>query len=209
MMQTIIIADSHNLCREALCAYIRQAHPDYVVDDVPDYGGMMGKVKEGLPDLLLVDADLCGGQKESNLDFFGSLPEKVRVGIILPLRHPAFDCHGNICGHFPKSLSCKAFLRGIEQVLDGRMFFPPLDDHIDVGADMFGDADRSRKTPPLTGREKEVLSYLVKGASNKDIARALDLQVVTVKLHVRGICRKLGAVNRTQAALMALENGWG
>jgi len=57
----------------------------------------------------------------------------------------------------------------------------------------------------LTRRESEVLSYLLAGASNKDIARALDLQVVTVKLHVRGVCRKLGAKNRTQAALIAQE----
>ncbi|MDH5723810.1 MAG: LuxR C-terminal-related transcriptional regulator, partial [Alphaproteobacteria bacterium] len=59
----------------------------------------------------------------------------------------------------------------------------------------------------LTPRETDVLHYLVDGASNKDIARALDLQVVTVKLHVRGICRKLDAKNRTQAALKAQELG--
>lgn len=57
----------------------------------------------------------------------------------------------------------------------------------------------------LTRREIEVLHYLAQGLTNKEIARALDLQVVTVKLHVRGICRKLGAANRTQAALIAHE----
>jgi len=57
----------------------------------------------------------------------------------------------------------------------------------------------------LTLREKEVLACLMKGASNKEIARELGVQVVTVKLHVRGICRKLGAKNRTQAALIARE----
>lgn len=57
----------------------------------------------------------------------------------------------------------------------------------------------------LTPRERDVLSYLVKGSSNKEIARELGLQVVTIKLHVRGICKKLGAQNRTQAALKAKE----
>jgi len=38
-----------------------------------------------------------------------------------------------------------------------------------------------------------------------EIARALELQEVTIKLHIRGICRKLGAKNRTQAALRAQE----
>lgn len=58
----------------------------------------------------------------------------------------------------------------------------------------------------ITRREREVLRYLVKGLTNKEIARALDLQEVTIKLHVRGICKKLGAGNRTQAALIAREN---
>lgn len=55
----------------------------------------------------------------------------------------------------------------------------------------------------LTPREREVLSYLANGASNREIAEALGVQVVTVKLHVRGVCRKLNVKNRTQAALRA------
>ncbi len=58
----------------------------------------------------------------------------------------------------------------------------------------------------ITRREREVMVYLAKGYTNKQIALALSLQEVTVKLHVRGICRKLGVQNRTQAALMAREN---
>jgi DNA-binding NarL/FixJ family response regulator len=58
----------------------------------------------------------------------------------------------------------------------------------------------------LTRREREVLAYLARGETNKTIARTLDLQVVTVKLHVRSICRKLNVSNRTQAALIAREN---
>lgn len=58
----------------------------------------------------------------------------------------------------------------------------------------------------LTRREREVLSYLVRGDTNKQIARALSLREVTVKLHVRGICRKLDVQNRTQAALKGREN---
>ena len=58
----------------------------------------------------------------------------------------------------------------------------------------------------VTRREREVMGWLAKGYTNKQIALALSLQEVTVKLHVRGICRKLGVQNRTQAALMAQEN---
>ncbi len=51
----------------------------------------------------------------------------------------------------------------------------------------------------LTPREMDVLEQLIEGKSNKEIAAVLDLQVVTVKLHMKGILRKLGAANRTHA----------
>ena len=57
----------------------------------------------------------------------------------------------------------------------------------------------------LTKREKDVLTYLVKGERNKDIADALGIKTVTVKLHVRSICRKFDVQNRTQAAVKANE----
>ena len=53
----------------------------------------------------------------------------------------------------------------------------------------------------LSEREKDVAVLLAEGASNKEIARALGIEVVTVKKHVGTICRKLGARNRTQAAM--------
>ena len=57
----------------------------------------------------------------------------------------------------------------------------------------------------LSAREKDVARLLVRGVSNKEIARALRIEVVTVKKHVGNICRKLGARNRTQAALCLAE----
>ena len=57
----------------------------------------------------------------------------------------------------------------------------------------------------LSEREKEVGRLLALGVSNKEIARALGIEVVTVKRHVGNICRKLGARNRTQAAMMLAD----
>ena len=49
------------------------------------------------------------------------------------------------------------------------------------------------------------MAGLCRGLSNKEIARELELQEVTVKLHVKTLCRKLDARNRTQAAMVAKE----
>jgi two-component system nitrate/nitrite response regulator NarL len=62
-------------------------------------------------------------------------------------------------------------------------------------------------TPALTRRERDVLAGLCAGKSNKEIARDLGLQEVTVKLHVKTLTRKLGARNRTHAAMIARTAG--
>ncbi|MSQ10820.1 MAG: response regulator transcription factor [Dehalococcoidia bacterium] len=59
----------------------------------------------------------------------------------------------------------------------------------------------------LTARERQVLSCLAKGLSNKEIAATLVVSVATIKTHVEHIIQKLGVSDRTQAAVMAATNG--
>jgi DNA-binding NarL/FixJ family response regulator len=59
----------------------------------------------------------------------------------------------------------------------------------------------------LTPRELDVLKRLCRGMANKEIARELDLQEVTVKLHIKTLYRKIEAKNRTHAAMIAKEAG--
>jgi DNA-binding CsgD family transcriptional regulator len=61
--------------------------------------------------------------------------------------------------------------------------------------------------PSLTGRERQVASLLVEGASNKVIARRLDISVHTAKFHVAAVLEKLGARNRSDAVAIALRDG--
>jgi DNA-binding NarL/FixJ family response regulator len=61
---------------------------------------------------------------------------------------------------------------------------------------------------PLTTRELDVLSLLVEGLSNKNIAARLAISDQTVKFHVASICAKLGAANRTDAVRRAIRRGF-
>jgi two-component system nitrate/nitrite response regulator NarL len=63
------------------------------------------------------------------------------------------------------------------------------------------------ETPNLSDREALILRMLVKGESNKLIARGLNIAEATVKVHVKAILRKIRARNRTQAAIWAIRNG--
>jgi two-component system, NarL family, response regulator LiaR len=60
----------------------------------------------------------------------------------------------------------------------------------------------------LTERERDVITLLAQGATNKGIARALGVGEATVKSHVSSLLAKLGLKSRTQAALHALREGW-
>lgn len=62
-------------------------------------------------------------------------------------------------------------------------------------------------TYKLSKREMEVLSYISKGLSNKDISNIMCISELTVKTHVSNIMNKLDVVDRTQAAILAIKNG--
>lgn len=200
-MNNIIIADPHSLCREALCHFINKSGKDFFVSGVGDFEGLRARLATDGAQLILIDSDLPGLTKEGLAEM---TPDTAFGFLVSPdQKWDSLLSVEEIKGIFPKNLSSKDFIGGIELILAGQSFFPEkkaADDHSPI-------TRKSKKDFQLTMREKEVLSHLARGSSNKEIARFLDLQVVTIKLHVRGICRKLGASNRTQAALIAMENG--
>jgi two-component system, NarL family, nitrate/nitrite response regulator NarL len=65
-----------------------------------------------------------------------------------------------------------------------------------------------RKSDILTKREKEILTQVMKGMTNREISLALFISENTVKNHLRNIMEKLQKSNRVQAATYALQEGW-
>ena len=205
-MKNIIIADTHELYREALCSYIRHSGFDWTVTGAGSASDLSQSLKNNAADLVLLQK---GFPDFDENDFFKKYSDGgvLKFGTIVSDLSQAENIDPQIHGVFLKTLSGKEIFEGILDVLAGKKFYPKAG-HFQT-TEFIRPFLRVPQDFSLTNREKEVLSHLVKGASNKDIARALDLQVVTVKLHVRGICRKMKAQNRTQAALIAQENGWG
>lgn len=65
----------------------------------------------------------------------------------------------------------------------------------------------TRVAPPLTDREREVLSLLADGMSNGEIAQRLGIGVTTIKTHVGNLMAKTGTDNRVRLAMFAAEHG--
>jgi two-component system nitrate/nitrite response regulator NarL len=222
----LLLADDHALFRDALVQYIERAVPQSVVILARDMHEVM-EIMEGEPnvDLILLDLRMPGMNGLQGLEKLREKYSRIPVALLSGVAEKADVDQAIKLGakaYFPKTLSGKAMLKGMQDVIDGKTYVAT--DHnsntlmpsyyngghtapVSAGGVSAGGMGSMPTNVKLTPRETEVLSYLLRGASNKEIAGALDLQVVTVKLHVRGICRKLGAKNRTQAALKAHEMG--
>jgi DNA-binding NarL/FixJ family response regulator len=99
-------------------------------------------------------------------------------------------------GYIPKSTPARALAEALRRVRAGEVWLP----------EGFAAASgRPSLLESLTPREMEVLQAIRAGAMNKEIAARMQISEVTVKMHVRSICTKLRARNRTQAAMIASE----
>lgn len=229
----LLLADDHALFRDALVQYIERADPGSIIMLARDMQEVM-ELMEGAPDLdlVLLDLKMPGMNGLQGLAKLRDCWPGTRVALMSGVAEKQDVEQAMKLGavaYFPKTMSGKAMMNGIGKVLEGEIFIP-IDHNTgsimpsyygaspaahssrssqDAGVRDAGQDSIAGMPVPLTPREREVLAYLIRGETNKDIARALDLQTVTVKLHIRGICRKLGAKNRTQAALLAKEKGLG
>ncbi len=221
----LLIADDHTLFRDVLVQYIVRAEPSAEILLAKDFSEAYSLLKaDKRLDLVLLDFKMPGmdglGGVEKMRAAYPDVPLALMSGVA-----ESKDVQGaldlGVVAYFPKTMSGKALLKAIQSVLAGESFVPfDVSSHRlmpSYHADERDPAGLSSEVIPeeqstrvpmdfhLTPREKDVLGYLARGDSNKVIATALGLQVVTIKLHVRGICRKLNAQNRTQAALIARE----
>ena len=71
-----------------------------------------------------------------------------------------------------------------------------------------GAAARRASRRPLSGREVDALRGLAEGKVYKQIAQELSLSVSTVRTHLHNVYKKIGAVDRAQAVLIARDRGW-
>jgi two-component system nitrate/nitrite response regulator NarL len=108
-----------------------------------------------------------------------------------------------------KDMSPVALTRSLQLVMLGQQVFPTR-----LAVSLLGTGAPEPVEEPaasargLSPRENQILRFLVNGASNKLIARELNISEATVKVHLKGLLRKVQASNRTQAAIWGLNHGY-
>ena len=200
----ILIADDHDLVRETVAAFLSR-EKDFEIETASDLEDALTKIKQKPRyHLVLLDYSMPGMNgldglaraKEANEPW----PVAVMSGIApKTIAQEALDA--GAIGFLPKTMAANSMINAIRFMSAGETFVPV----------QFMTAEEPAETNELakglSPRELEVLSGLCRGLANKEIARELELQEVTIKLHVKTLCRKLDAKNRTQAAMIAKEAG--
>jgi DNA-binding NarL/FixJ family response regulator len=212
-----VVSHSH-LLREALIHLLQNAWGNmldsYVGNDASDNDSDVGTLSQHL---IVLDYGMGRDATFRYLQQWRSQHPSFYI-MVVELQDEGdviLDCiEAGAHGYVLQGATSREIIQTVAQIYRGLAHCPP-----DITAKLFERlaqtktmlqtmAQPSREKPPLTQRELEVLHYVVKGCSNRDIATALLIEVRTVKHHVHNLLHKLEVKHREQVAQLAIEHGW-
>lgn len=209
----ILIADDHTLFRRGLSLLLDRLYPGVELleaTDVPSALDLGQSLQDC--DLVLLDLAMPGMEGLAGLERIRHAAPEARV-VMLSATSDAEAVRRAIgqgaCGYIPKSSTDEALRHALSLVMAGEIYVPAsvLQEMNAPRGEAHDDLPEDSPLRRLTGRQRDTLELLVRGLSNKEIARELGLLESTVKAHLKVILKKLGAANRTQAALLATQLG--
>lgn len=204
----ILIVDDHDLFSEGLKLLIENLRPESSFTLARNFAGGIAYLKtsvdEASPyDLILLDFNLPDKSGEPSISAFceaaGSCPvvvvssedsrDKIRMAI-----------GAGASGFIPKSSSKDILIGALDHVLSGGTFLPKQ------VLNTVDDDKLPRKLNRLTPQQQKILSFVVKGVSNKVIASQLEIAEGTVKAHLHSAFKTLEVNNRTEAVLAVAKH---
>ncbi len=217
---TIIVVDDHPLFRQGVVNAL-SLEPDFkVVGQASDGSIALDMIRELHPAIAVVDINLPGlnGQQITHQVVQEKLP--TRIVLLTAYDDSEQVIHSAWAGaaaYCAKDVDPRRLIRAIHEVIKGKYvigeqtfgqkeFDSWLEGEMEKAQHLY--SEPGSPFHPLSDREMEVLSYVVKGLSNKEIAASLGISHQTVKNHVTSILRKFSVEDRTQAVVYALKHGW-
>ena len=214
----LLVVDDHVLFRRGLVALLGLEDRLRVVGEAGDASEAQRRARELQPDLILLDNHLPGVKGVDALAGLREVAPGAQV-LMLTVSEDEQDLSAALKagarGYVLKTIDGPDLVRAIERTVAGEsVVSPELTAKLVAAFQALHAAPAAAPTtaevPPepldsLSPREREILSLIARGASNKEIARELGIAETTVKIHVQHILRKLGLSSRVQAAVYASE----
>lgn len=202
----LLLADDHTLFRKGLCMILKGVFPNCEIQDKSCWKDVHASVKKYQFDLILVDlfmprslsweqglTALINSNPFTPVCIVSASAERTHVQTALKMGAKGYVC---------KTANTKEMVQALVKVQKGTIYFPPQ--MWQPNPTPHGDAELN----PLTSRQQEILQFLVKGHSNKLIARELCLTESTIKRHIYNMYQALNAKNRVEAIELARQHGW-
>ena len=213
---TLFLIDDHTLLRRGLVALLSQYGDLLVVGEAGGAPEALRPPPQLRADVILLDNHLPGVRGVDAIAGLREASQGSRV-IMLTVSEDGEDLgaalrHG-AQGYLLKTIDGDLLAQAIRRAARGEPVVSPEMMGKLVAAFQSqgapepdpGPMPQEDPTPQLSPREQEVLREIARGASNKEIARTLDIAETTVKIHVQHILRKLGLTSRVQAAVYASD----
>jgi DNA-binding NarL/FixJ family response regulator len=197
----IMVVDDHPIVRAGICAIISSQSDMQVTGEYGTAEEAIEAFPKTRPDVVLMDLRLPG---TSGLKAIHTLHSRYgQIGILVLTTYEGDeDIHqalrAGAAGYIIKGMNYDRLVTGIRRVHSGKTYVPPEVTRVVT----------SRSPTELSIREREVLSLMAEGKSNRDIADELGITEGTVKCHVGVVLAYFRVKDRTQAVLMALRRGY-
>ncbi len=203
---TVVVADDHTVVREGTRQMLEREVGIEVVGEVSSVADAIDAAERLVPRLMVVDVELLDG---SGVDVVRHV-----VGAGLPVRCLMLSAHDDYVyfsealaaganGYLLKTISTDEFIAAVRTVALGGTVIDGVLSHRLAGR------HRQREdhvVDTLTAREFDVIRGLVRGCSNKEIARDLGVGLRTVESYVSAVLAKLGVRSRSEAIVYVLEH---
>jgi len=207
---TLVVADDHQLYREGVVRTLTEQPDLDVVGEGASGDEAVSLVAAHMPDLVLLDISMPGGGLSAARRIAEAFPA-VKI-VMLTVSEQDDDVHEALkmgaLGYVLKGIGGAELVRVVRDVATGSSYVSPaLAARLlkEVGESGGKVTHPSGRLAALTDREREILEQVADGMSNKEVARALDLQEKTVKHYMTNILKKLQVRNRVEAAILARE----
>ncbi len=206
---SIVLVDDHTLFRKGLAELLEREGAVKVSAITGNPADVAGLLRTHSPDVLLLDLNI------GSTDGIQLMQELRSDAFMLPVllltvseadEDMARALRSGANGYLLKSMEPDELVDAIVRAARGETVVAPA-----MTAKLVRMLDSKNNSSTslldsLTLREREILTHLAKGESNKAIARELEISYDTVKLHVRHILAKLNLSSRVEAAVFAVEN---
>lgn len=209
---SLIVVDDHPLFRRGVADLVEMSEQLQLIGSADSGREGLKLIREHVPDLVLLDLNMKGLDGIETLKAIREADLDTRV-IMLTVSDNEEDVvaalRAGADGYLLKDMEPEDILDRLQEAAAGRLVISPK------LTELLARALRQESRPvdidsaKLTERERQILKLIAMGRSNKLIGRELDITEATVKVHVKNMLKKLHLKSRVEAAVWAVEHGYG